>query len=79
MHTLKTIPAGRVSVVIRSDGHVYIAEKEHRKNYFSGGVDVSNFDTKPKLVATSAVGCHGLAEALREAETFLRERKAESE
>ena len=65
MKTIKTIHAGRMKLVIRSDGQVYL-------------VDASlDFDTKPKLVARNPAGCHALAEAMAEAETFLRERKAE--
>lgn len=66
MKTVHSITVGRRLVVLRSDGNVYIAEPEPQ---FAS----ADFDRNPKLVATSAAGCEGLADALREIASKIRE------
>lgn len=60
MKTLKIIPAGRVMVVLRSNGQVYVTDPKDRRSWAG------------TLVATSPPGCHALAEAFAEAEQVLR-------
>jgi hypothetical protein len=66
--TVYSVAVGRRRVVLRSDGNVYVMESE------SSGGDYE-FDRNPKLVATSAAGCDGLAEAFREMAAKIREPK----
>jgi hypothetical protein len=71
MKTVHTIDAGRLLVILRSDGQVYVADKSD--------VDTSSFGSfaeKAKPVASSAPGCDGLADALHEMATFIREHKS---
>lgn len=61
MRTVKTIPAGKKTVVVRSNGQVYIVDSDKA------------VDLDAKLVATTALACFGLSEAFQEASDWLRE------
>lgn len=68
MKTVHSVAVGRRRVVLRSDGNVYLMEDE-------GNGGACAFDREPKLAATSAAGCDGLADAFREVAAKIREAK----
>lgn len=67
MKTVKTFHAGRVWIVVRSNGYVYAGDAEAPI-----GADM-RIDTAAKLLATTPAGCTAVAEALEKAAAYLRE------
>ena len=62
MRTLHQVRAGRVVIVLRSDGSVYATDPTEYE-----------IDRSPKIVATSAAGCEAVADALREVAAVIRQ------
>jgi hypothetical protein len=68
MRTVKQIVVGHRAVVIRSNGQVYLAERED---------SAFPVDRSAKLAATSSPGCQAMADAFAEAGRWMREHRDE--